>query len=92
MKERLNKILVTHTGQDYKTIEKDTDRDNFMTAEEAKKYGWLTRLLRSKGFKTSPSESFFILSAHYWCHPELVSGSLSGRFGQLARDAETSSA
>jgi len=45
MKDRLNKILVTHTGQDLKTIEKDTDRDNFMTAEEAKKYGLVDKII-----------------------------------------------
>ena len=39
-KERLNKILAKHTGQDIKQIEKDVDRDNWFTAEEAVKY-WL---------------------------------------------------
>ncbi|MFH2037237.1 MAG: ATP-dependent Clp endopeptidase proteolytic subunit ClpP [Candidatus Zixiibacteriota bacterium] len=45
MKERLNKILIKHTGQDLKTIEKDTDRDNFMTADEAKKYGLIDKVI-----------------------------------------------
>ncbi len=39
MKESLNKILVIHTGKDLKRIQSDTDRDFFMTGEEAKKYG-----------------------------------------------------
>ncbi len=39
MKESLNKILVIHTGKDLKRIQSDTDRDYFMTGEEAKKYG-----------------------------------------------------
>jgi len=39
MKESLNKILVFHTGKDLKRIQSDTDRDFFMTGEEAKKYG-----------------------------------------------------
>ncbi|MFA6485932.1 MAG: ATP-dependent Clp endopeptidase proteolytic subunit ClpP [Candidatus Magasanikbacteria bacterium] len=39
IKDRLNQILVKHTGKDMPTIEKDTDRDYFMTAIEAKKYG-----------------------------------------------------
>lgn len=39
IKNRLNKILATNTGQTLKKIEKDTDRDYFLTAEEAKKYG-----------------------------------------------------
>ena len=39
IKNRLNKILATNTGQTLKKIEKDTDRDYFLTAEEAKEYG-----------------------------------------------------
>lgn len=39
IKGTLNKILAENTGQPLKTIEKDTDRDFFMSAEEAKKYG-----------------------------------------------------
>jgi ATP-dependent Clp protease protease subunit len=38
VKERLNKILIKHTGHSMKKIENDTDRDNFMTPEEALKY------------------------------------------------------
>ena len=38
VKERLNKILIKHTGHTMKKIENDTDRDNFMTPEEALKY------------------------------------------------------
>lgn len=39
MKKRLNEIYVKHTGQKYATIEKTLDRDHFMTADEAKKFG-----------------------------------------------------
>lgn len=39
LKEKLNHILVNHTGQPYEKIEKDTDRDRYMAAEEAKVYG-----------------------------------------------------
>jgi ATP-dependent Clp protease protease subunit len=39
MKEAINKILSFHTGKDLKRIRKDTDRDYFMTGEEAKQYG-----------------------------------------------------
>ena len=39
LKERLNRILAKHTGQDVTRIEKDTDRDYFMSAEDAKAYG-----------------------------------------------------
>ena len=45
MKERLNKILSKHTGKDIKTVEKDTDRDNFMTAEESQKYGLIDKVI-----------------------------------------------
>lgn len=43
-REQLNKILANTTGQDLKTIQKDTDRDNYMTAEEAKKYGIIDKI------------------------------------------------
>lgn len=46
VKERLNKILAKHTGQKVSQIEKDTDRDRFMTAEEAKKYGLVDKIIR----------------------------------------------
>ena len=39
LKHRLNELLADHTGQDKKIIEADTDRDNFMSSEEAKEYG-----------------------------------------------------
>ena len=45
LRARLNEILALHTGQDIKTIEKDTDRDNFMAAEEAVKYGLIDNVL-----------------------------------------------
>ena len=47
-KERLNTILAKHTGQSIKTIEKDTDRDNFMSAEEALKYGLIDKIITKK--------------------------------------------
>lgn len=45
MREKLNKILAKNTGQTIKKIEKDTDRDNFMSAEEALAYGLVDRIL-----------------------------------------------
>jgi ATP-dependent Clp protease protease subunit len=45
MKDRLNKILAKSTGQPMTTIEKDTDRDNFMNAADAKKYGLVDKVL-----------------------------------------------
>jgi len=47
-KDRLNKILADHTKQPLKTIEKDTDRDFFMTSEEAKKYGLIDSILKRR--------------------------------------------
>lgn len=44
-RDRLNKILKKHTGQNLGTIEQDTDRDNFMTAEQAKKYGLIDKVI-----------------------------------------------
>ncbi len=48
MKERLNKMLAVQTGQTLKKITDDTDRDFFMTAEEAKKYGLIDRVLNKR--------------------------------------------
>lgn len=46
-RERLNKILSERTGQPIEVIEKDTDRDNFMSAEEAKAYGLIDEIMVS---------------------------------------------
>ena len=43
-KKQINKILSENTGMPIETIEKDTDRDNFMSAEEAKKYGLIDKI------------------------------------------------
>ncbi|HAR5876655.1 TPA: ATP-dependent Clp endopeptidase proteolytic subunit ClpP, partial [Staphylococcus pseudintermedius] len=44
-RERLNKILSERTGQPIEKIEKDTDRDNFLTAQEAKEYGLIDEVM-----------------------------------------------
>lgn len=46
-RERLNEILMKHTGQSKKVIEKDTDRDNFMSADEAMEYGIIDQVIVS---------------------------------------------
>lgn len=46
IKEDLNKILSKHTGQDLKQVTQDTERDNFMTADEAKKYGLIDKVIK----------------------------------------------
>jgi ATP-dependent Clp protease protease subunit len=48
LRQRLNSMLAHHTGQSIKTIEKDTDRDNFMSGEEAVKYGLVDKVLASR--------------------------------------------
>ncbi|MDO8467077.1 MAG: ATP-dependent Clp endopeptidase proteolytic subunit ClpP [bacterium] len=48
IKDRLNHILAKHTGQTLAKIEKDTDRDYFMSAEEAKAYGVVDEIIKSK--------------------------------------------
>lgn len=45
LKERLNNIFVKHTGQSYETIERDTDRDIYKSAEEAVEYGLIDSVL-----------------------------------------------
>lgn len=45
IRDRLNKILSQHTGQPLKKIEKDTDRDFFMSADQAKKYGIVDKII-----------------------------------------------
>lgn len=46
MKDKLNRILAEHTGQAFAKVEKDSDRDFFMTADEAVKYGLVDKIIR----------------------------------------------
>jgi ATP-dependent Clp protease protease subunit len=48
MKDRLNQILVAHTGREFESIQKDTDRDFFMSGEEAKKYGIIDHVIANR--------------------------------------------
>jgi len=48
LRERLNGMLAKHTGQTVETIEKDSDRDNFMSAEAAVKYGLVDKVLDNR--------------------------------------------
>ena len=48
IKDKLNKILAKHTGQPLERIEKDTDRDFYLSAEEAKKYGIIDEVIKTK--------------------------------------------
>jgi ATP-dependent Clp protease protease subunit len=49
LKDHLNSILQKHTGQTLKKINEDTDRNFFMTAEEAKKYGLIDQVIENRG-------------------------------------------
>lgn len=48
IKDKLNKILAENTGKPLEVIEKDTDRDNFMTAEDAKNYGLIDKVITKR--------------------------------------------
>jgi ATP-dependent Clp protease protease subunit len=48
IKRRLNEVYVKHTGQSYETIERTLDRDHFMSAEEAKGFGLVDRVLEKR--------------------------------------------
>ncbi len=48
MKAKLNEILAAHTGQTLEKVEKDTDRDFYLTSEEAKKYGLIDEVIGTK--------------------------------------------
>jgi ATP-dependent Clp protease protease subunit len=48
MRERINEILVHHTGQDVKRIQADTERDYIMSAEQGKEYGIIDDVIRKR--------------------------------------------
>ncbi len=49
IKDKLNQIIAKHTGQPFQKVEKDTDRDFYMTANEAKEYGVIDEIIKGKG-------------------------------------------
>lgn len=48
LKEKLNRLIAEHSGQDYEKVAKDTDRDNFLSAEAAKEYGLVDEVLAKR--------------------------------------------
>lgn len=48
IRERLNELMASHTGQSVETIARDTERDNFMSAEESKAYGLIDAVITSR--------------------------------------------
>jgi ATP-dependent Clp protease protease subunit len=57
IREKLNQILANHTGQPIDTIRNDTDRDNFMGAEEARAYGLIDEIIQERSDETTPDIS-----------------------------------
>lgn len=57
LKRRLNEIYVEHTGQDYDTIDKALERDNFMTAEMAREFGLIDRVISSRDAMEAEAKS-----------------------------------
>jgi len=49
LKKKLNELMAKHTGQPVERIEKDTDRDNFLSADEAREYGLVDKILTKRG-------------------------------------------
>ena len=56
-RDRLNTLLAKHTGQPLKRIQKDTDRDHFMSGDEAVEYGLIDRVLAQRGDAETTSEA-----------------------------------
>ena len=48
LKGKLNELMAKHTGQDIKNVERDTDRDNFLSAEQAVGYGIVDKVLSTR--------------------------------------------
>jgi ATP-dependent Clp protease protease subunit len=56
MRETLNEILAFHTHQDFEKIQKDTDRDFFMSGEEAKEYGIVDNVISEREVEATPKD------------------------------------
>ena len=48
MKDKLNRMLAENTGKPLETIQNDTERDNFMSAEEAREYGLIDKVVEKR--------------------------------------------
>jgi ATP-dependent Clp protease protease subunit len=56
LKRRLNEIYVRHTGQDLEAVEAALERDNFMSAEDAKAWGLIDDILENRGKMEDPAK------------------------------------
>jgi ATP-dependent Clp protease protease subunit len=57
IRDRINRILAAHTGQPLEKVQNDTDRDRFMSADEALEYGLLDSILKNRGAAPAASKS-----------------------------------
>ncbi len=57
IRSRLNDVLATHTGKNIEDIQRDTDRDNFMTAQDALEYGLIDRVVENRSKESAASGS-----------------------------------
>jgi ATP-dependent Clp protease protease subunit len=57
VKRRLNEIYVKHTGQNYQTIEDSLERDRFMTADQAKEFGLIDKVIEKRPDDTATSKA-----------------------------------
>jgi ATP-dependent Clp protease protease subunit len=62
LKERLNNIIAKHSGQPYDIVEKACDRDNFMSPEEAKKFGLVDSVVESRKELTNMPDKTSVIS------------------------------
>jgi ATP-dependent Clp protease protease subunit len=77
LRKRMAEIIAEHTGNDYEQVEKDIDRDRFMTAEDAKTYGIVDEVISSRTL----------------AEKKVGDGALlPGEAGRVAREAEASPA
>lgn len=55
LRERLNQLMAEHTGQDIETIQRDTERDRFMSAEQSKEYGLVDEVVGRRSVTAAPA-------------------------------------
>lgn len=55
LRERLNQLMAEHTGQDIETIQRDTERDRFMSAEQSKEYGLVDEVVGRRSITAKPA-------------------------------------
>lgn len=60
IKEKLNRLMAQHTGQDYEKVAHDTDRDNFLSATEAKEYGLIDQVMTNRSDAAATKQYSYI--------------------------------